>query len=285
MPIRTRAANALRGAVARLDPKPGPARPADPQVPTSTSKPGSRVASMFFDQYPRFYETSQTTPGRCRLNLRYEAIFAENREIFAGARVLDIASHDGRWSLAALACGAESVIGIEARPHLVEHATENLTGYGWGKDRFSFLTEDVYDAFDKHEFDVDVVLCLGFLYHTMRYNELLQGIRAANPRHIIIDTISPLMMAKMATVFVKQDPAMRESAAVSDKYSPGDKVLVGQPNLRAIQTMVRTYGFEVERLSDWDGLLRDNTDLEGVDDYARHLRQTIRCVDRRRLTD
>ena len=57
---------------------------------------------MFFDAYPRFYETSKTSASRGRLNLRYEAIFGENADVFRGARVLDIASHDGRWSLAAL---------------------------------------------------------------------------------------------------------------------------------------------------------------------------------------
>src|SRR5205814_1234121 len=117
------------------------------------SEPGSRVASMFFDRYSRFYETSQTTPYRGRLNLRYEAIFAENRDVFDGATVLDIASHDGRFSLAALACGAKSVIGIEARPDLVEHATDTLAAYGWGPDRCSFLTGDVFDVFAKREFD------------------------------------------------------------------------------------------------------------------------------------
>ena len=35
---------------------------------------------MFFDRYPRFYGTSRTAPSSGRLNLRYEAIFAENIE-------------------------------------------------------------------------------------------------------------------------------------------------------------------------------------------------------------
>jgi Methyltransferase domain len=254
-------------------------RPSGPAPASLPSEPGSRVASMFFDEHPRFYETSQTTPGRGRLNLRYEAIFGENRDIFAGARVLDIASHDGRWSLAALACGAQSVVGIEARPELVAHSVQNLTHYGYRPDRFQFLAGDVLDMFDKHQFDVDVVLCLGYLYHTLRYNELMHGIRASNPRHLIIDTVSPLMMRNFAAIPVKTEKHQRESNAVADRYSHGDRVMVGLPNLRAIQTMVQAYEFRVDRLSDWDGLVRDNPDLEGVDDYARHIRVTIRCAD------
>ena len=99
---------------------------------------------MFFDDYPRFYETSETLPSRARLNLRYEAIIAENLDILDGARVLDIASHDGRWSLAALASGAKSVVGIEGRPELVEHSVANLEYYGYGPDEYRFLTGDVH---------------------------------------------------------------------------------------------------------------------------------------------
>ncbi len=40
------------------------------------------------------------------------------------------------------------------------------------------------------------------------------------------------------------------------------------------------YGFEVERHSDWGGLIRDNPDLagEGILDYTRRQRLTLRCV-------
>ena len=77
---------------------------------------------MFAEDYPRFIEVSDLTPtprpqdrrrrSRSateqwnRMNERYEALFASNRDIFDGARVLDLASHDGRYSFAALKTGA-----------------------------------------------------------------------------------------------------------------------------------------------------------------------------------
>lgn len=235
---------------------------------------------MFFDDYPRFFETSETTATRGRLNLRHEAIFAQNRDIFAGATVLDIGSHDGRWALAALSCGAASVIGIEARPDLVEHSVATLGHYGFGADRCRFIAGDVFDAFESNDFDVDVVLCLGYLYHTLRYNELLHGICRANPRHIIIDTASVLMTGDVPAVAIKREPAARQSNAVVDPYTHGDKVLVGQPNMLAIDVMMRSYGFKIDRMSDWAGLLRDNPDLVAlgdVNDYVRGIRATVRC--------
>ena len=243
------------------------------------SAPGSRTASWFFEQFPRFYRTSSTAPTTARLNLRYEAIFGENRDIFDGEPVLDLASHDGRWSLAALATGARSVIGVEARPELVKAATENLGEYGYGPDRVRFVTGDVHEVLNTQDFETDVVLCLGFLYHTLRYNELLAGIRRTNARYLIIDTFSPFMTGPVPNVNVITEDADEEGKAVADAYAYGTSVLVGRPNLAAIRTMLRAYGYRVERLSDWAGLLRDNPGTENCGDYVNGRRITVRCVD------
>lgn len=286
MTLRKNGARALRKIANRLDrpaPAPAPAqsRP-DTSGPRSTSAPGSRTASMFFRDYPRFFETSETSARDNRLNLRYEAIFAENRDVFDGARVLDIASHDGRWSLAALACGAESVIGIEARADLVESAGANLAHYGYAPERFRFLAGDVNEVLNEQDFDVDVVLCLGYLYHTLRYNELMHGIRKADPRHLIIDTVAEPMRGGQPAVWLHQEKISWQGNAVADRYSHGRSVVIGRPNLKAIRLLADGYGFKVERLSDWGGLLRDNPELcgPGVTDYTNGTRVTIRCVDK-----
>src|SRR5688500_618718 len=139
------------------------------QGPAPLSAPGTRrVTTGFFDRYPRFFETSETSPQPWRLNLRYEAIFAEHADLLTGASVLDIASHDGRWSLAALETGARSVVGIEARRDLVEAAEENLRLSGADQTAFTFVAGDVFDVLAGDAVRVDLVLCLGFLYHTLR---------------------------------------------------------------------------------------------------------------------
>jgi len=240
--------------------------------------PGARTASWFFEQFPRFYVTSSTAPTTTRLNLRYEAIIAENRDIFGGASVLDLGSHDGRWSLAALAAGARSVTGIEARPELVRAATENLAAYGYGADRVRFVTADVHEVLSTQDFQADVVLCLGFLYHTLRYNELIEGIRRTGARHLVIDTFSPFMMGPVPNVNVITEDADEEGKAAADTYTHGASVLVGRPNLAAIKTMLAAYGYRIERLSDWAGLLSDNPRSENCGDYANGKRVTLRCV-------
>jgi hypothetical protein len=285
MSLKVQSARALRAVAWRIERPQASLRRRVPQralnvaALSNDSAPGSRSASWFFEQYPRFYQTSGTGLTAARLNLRYEAIFAENRDIFAGASVIDIASHDGRWSLAALATGARSVVGIEPRPELVDAATENLAHYGYGADRVRFLTGDAHEVLKTQNLEADVVLCLGFLYHTLRYNELLDGIRRTGARHLIIDTFSPYMMQPTPNVNLVTEYADEEGKAVADAYTYGPKVLVGRPNLAAIQTMVKAYDYEIERLSDWAGLIRDNAKAVDCDDYANRQRITARCVD------
>lgn len=284
MSLRQQAARALRGVAWRIErPRRTRARPAAQAQDASAlwpteSAPGSRKASWFFEQFPRFYLTSATGLTTGRLNLRYEAIFGENRDIFRGASVLDLGSHDGRWSLAALETGARSVTGIEARPELVKAATENLAEYGYEADRVRFVTGDVHQVLAAEDFEADVVLCLGFLYHTLRYNELLYGMRRANARYLIIDSFSPYMMGPVPNVNVITEDAQQEGKAAADTYTHGLQVLVGCPNLLAIRTMAGAYGYQVERLSDWAGLLRDNPTAGNCGDYANHKRVTVRCV-------
>lgn len=69
----------------------------------------SNQGTGFFDTYPRFYETSTTGPISNRLNKRYRALIEANEAIICGKSVLDLASHDGRWSFASsLALCSES---------------------------------------------------------------------------------------------------------------------------------------------------------------------------------
>lgn len=231
---------------------------------------------MFFDAFPRFYETSQTNAPQGRLNLRYEAIFGQNADVFAGARVLDIACHDGRWSLAALCTGAEEVIGIEAREDLVEAARGNLDHYVPGK-RYDFRVGDIFEVLAEEKFEVDVVLCLGFLYHTLRYNELMRRIRDLDPKYLIVDT-AVTTDRKGPVVLLRPERTDRPRNAAADRFSYGDRNVVGRPSAAALKLLIESYGFEIESFSDWNTLTSDHPSQEHVTDYVRNRRVTVRCV-------
>jgi ubiquinone/menaquinone biosynthesis C-methylase UbiE len=270
--------NRLRRAVGRRLGLISPERAVQvPSVLVPRRAPGAARARRFFDAYPRFYETSDTGAFSGRLSLRYEAIFGENEEIFRDARVIDIASHDGRWFFAALETGAAEVVGIEARDELVRSARENLRHYGVEEGRYRFVAGDVFELLGPATGDADVVLCLGYLYHTLRYNELLRRIRETNPRFLVIDTVV-LPGRVQPVVRLRLDRNERQRNAVADRYSYGDGTVVGWPSLPALELLVEAYGFAVERYSDWGALLRDNPKLGRVSDYAAARRVTALCV-------
>jgi ubiquinone/menaquinone biosynthesis C-methylase UbiE len=281
MPLSNTTARVLRGAARRLDGLAGGSGSgaAAFRLPDSyRSEPGTRVASYFFEEYPRFYSTGEAgLSSKPRLNLRYEAIFGENKDLFEGARVLDIACHDGRMSMAALACGAKSVVGIEARPELVERAVASLQHYGQDADRFRFIAGDVHEVLGAEDFEVDVVLCLGFLYHTLRFNELLHGIWRTGAQHLVLDTQAHGMFDPDPLVRLHSELSDRKGTAKADDYTVGASVLTGRPNLAAVTMMMACYGYEVERFSDWPRMLADNPEVKGCRDYAIGRRVTLRC--------
>lgn len=233
---------------------------------------------MFFDDHPRFLDTSHTRSDLDRLNLRHEAIITANRDILEGARVLDLASHDGRWAFAAVNAGAAHVTGIEARAQLVAHAEQTFEEAGVDAARYRFISGDMFRVLAEHEFEVDVVLCLGFLYHTLRYNELFHHIAGTGARHLIIDS-TVLANRPKPIIELHRDKPTKEGAAVSDEFAPGKRVLVGMPSAAAIEFLAATYGFTETRRYDWTSLLASRAksrSSRSVNDYRTGKRVTLR---------
>jgi len=249
---------------------------------------------VFADDYPRFIELSELTPEeepdeqdrrstserqRTRMNERYEVLFANNRDVFDGARVLDLASHDGRYSFAALKTGAAHVIGVEVRQSLIDRAQEAFAFYGQDPETYRFIRGDIFEVLAREEFDIDVVLCFGFLYHTYRHTELMYRLNKLAPRHLIVDTIiTPDTERPMLRMMRELDVADNRSAA-QDPFALG-QVLVLRPSLPALQLMLDSYGFEIESQYDWKGRLAGRPSMRGVSRYARGTRVSLRCRDR-----
>lgn len=217
----------------------------------------------FFDQYPRFYTTSQTSPFPHRLNGRHAAIITKNADLLSGKRVLDIASHDGRWSFAALQAGAAHITGIEPRQELIDNAHETFNHYGVSPDRYEFRCGDVFDLIG--DIQVDVVLCLGFYYHTIRHAELLDRIDRTGARMVVIDTeVTPkqdspaigtsedprFVFNNPYVVQLIRDPVENQQMACGDSMTRGGYTLVGRPSRAAVEFMSNHFGYSCN-LYDW----------------------------------
>ncbi|PIE58165.1 MAG: hypothetical protein CSA33_04440 [Desulfobulbus propionicus] len=217
----------------------------------------------FFDQYQRFYVTSETSPFPHRLNGRYRAIIEKNADRIAGSRVLDIASHDGRWSFAALQAGARHVTGVEPRQELIENAHQSFAHYGMEKKQYDFICGDVFTAITNQQFDV--VLCLGFFYHTTRHPELLAMIDRTGARLVIIDTeVTPLedeipvvpnnhprMIYKNPFVVqLLKDEVGDQQMACQDAMTRDGYTLVARPSRAATLYLAEHFGYCVT-MYDW----------------------------------
>lgn len=218
----------------------------------------------FFDRYDRFLESSKTgRDGRdlARLNARYTGLIDRHRHLLAGATVLDLASHDGRFSFAALDAGAERVVGVEVDPDLVAQARANFEAYGVDPSRYEFVRRDLF----RHLEDVgqvDVVLCFGILYHVADHMRLLTSIALADPLAVLLDTkVSQLP----GTVVELRSPMGDGPPAV------GADSIEGYPTRAALDVMVASLGWESSYL-DWEA---EGLAGEGMSDYAEGRRVTL----------
>lgn len=262
------------------------------------------TTERFFDDYPQFYETSQTAADAERLHGRYRAIIDDNRAILEDGKILDIASHDGRWSFAALTAGARHVTGIEIRRRLVENSVENLRSQGFQDDQFHFILGDALDQLSQLEpGQFDAILCLGYLYHTLHIPKLIHQIGRLRPKHVIIDTAvgvpvgfhEPPSWSSMSggaygkffveklceflsdqpLIVLRGDDTRCEGMAVDPENQGDNEVLVGYPSKGAIELLLGKAGFERFVYYNWrEAEIRDWSSLW---DYCQGYRVTMRC--------
>jgi hypothetical protein len=224
--------------------------------------------ARFFNRYPEFYRTGRGHHPN-RINARHQVLIEPHRALIAGARVLDIASHTGRWSFAALEAGARHVLGVEPRAELVATADETLRGYGAQASTYRFIVGDIHEEIRKLE-SIDVVFLFGFFYHTIHHALLLSEIRRLRARTLIIDTeIDADVEAPM--IRLREDDSTSILSAVSDRGAEGT-ALVGLPSRAAVDQLLRSYGFTAHWL-DWHAA--GITDWAGLEDYQARRRVSL----------
>lgn len=187
--------------------------------------------------------------GISRLNKRYWFLVRPYVDDIAGSSVLDLASHDGRWSYALSAAGAREVVGVEARTDLIEQFESYPPGPV--RDRVSFAPGDVYEVLPRMVAEgrtFDVVALFGLYYHVMDHYGLLKLITALQPRLVIVDS----------EFYLTDEPAIRViqegTAGIlhSIPHVPGQvRAPAGIPSKTALTVMAGTLGYGVE-WADWE---------------------------------
>jgi SAM-dependent methyltransferase len=180
----------------------------------------------FFDRFPKFLETSETGQAIERFKGRYIALIDSNRDLIRGAHVLDLASHDGRWSFAALQNGAARVVGIEHKQRLVRKSLDNMEFYDVPPAKYDFVLGDIYERIDDVE-QCDVVFCFGLFYHINEHMLLLSKIARREPKVLIMDTNISLL----------------EGALIELVHEGIGGQLVGQPSKVGLEEMFSSFGW------------------------------------------
>ncbi len=198
---------------------------------------------MFFDFLKSLgYSASEVQ----RMNLRWNHIIKPFEQEIAGARLLDLAAHDGRWSYAFAGAGAKEVVAIEGRQELVEKFRsfpdslfKNAVKISVG-DLFPFCR----DAVAKGE-QFDVIAILGIFYHIMSHYDLLVLASRMKPRLIIVD--STFLDVPHHVIRVQQEPTKGARNAIP--HFVGQLAApVGIVSLPALHRMAATIGYSVKQV-------------------------------------
>lgn len=218
--------------------------------------------NFFFDSYPEFFDTSSVGSSPNRLNNRYKALIGNNSGIIKNSVVLDLASHDGRWSFAALMSGASKVVGIEGRRELVDRCHNTMNKYGVPNEKYSFIVGDLFEEIKNINEKIDVVFCFGIIYHVMDHMSLLSSIKKLRPHYFLLDSNvsgsdNPIIELKLENI---NDPAAAIKA--NRKYH----AIVGWPSKKAIELMLSDVGFD---FSYYDWQRSGIVNWEDIEDYQK----------------
>ena len=175
--------------------------------------------------------------------------------------------------------GATRVIGIEGRQSLVQSAKRTLAAKGVPESRYRMIVGDVHSRILGPDVVGDVVMCLGFLYHTARYVELMAGIRSTGAEYVIVDT-RVLRNAKRPVVELRTESTFGQALAIRDRFALDGRVISAVPSEAAVVLMLEAAGYDVDHRTDWSGLLAQHPGAGAVRQYADGRRVTFRAKKR-----
>lgn len=200
----------------------------------------------FLDDNPRY---SGRPLSINRLNRRYDHLVRPYLTDLDGARVLDLASHDGRWAYALSAAGAAGVLGVEARADQIEQFEAYPEGAA--KERVTLVQGDVYDELPRlveRGETFDVVAVYGLYYHVMDHYGLLKLIKRLSPRVVVID--GEFHLSSAPTIRLALEPTDSHLNSVAHEAEQ-DIAPVGIPSASALEVMARSLGYDVA-WADWE---------------------------------
>jgi len=199
-----------------------------------------------------------------RMNARHGFLIEPFLKEIKGARVFDIASHDGRWAYAFAAAGAKEVIGVEARQNLIDE----FSGFPDAdlRNRVELRCNDLFKELESeaHKGETyDVVSVFGILYHIMDHFRLLQLVKELQPKLIIVD--SDFMDRSFPMIQMQRERTFNILNA-APQFEGQEYTMVGYPSFKALEMMADVLGYDTVWM-DWNSVPKDQR--KGIWDYYR----------------
>ncbi len=125
------------------------------------------------------------------LNARVEKLLIENQKQIQGKRILDLASHLGTFSYAALKLGASYVQGIDTENSLIDQSINLFNKHSIDSSLYQFKVANAFEFLEKAtEEEYDTVFCFGLLYYTSEPFHLLKLMKRVAKNCILLDTFT-----------------------------------------------------------------------------------------------
>lgn len=205
---------------------------------------------------------------------RHKRIVAANPDLFKGKTVLDLASHNGRWTYAALIAGATYVLGIKGRQELVDRGLPEFAEFP--AERYKFICGDVYDqealARSVGHDRFDTVLCLGLFYHIADHYRLIRQMRGFNPSAMIFD--SPFVKLDQPMIRFNQEDSGDPSNAMPE-HEDVTAAMRGVASIGFMRQAAKISGY-TQSIVPWRMIDTDHADC--VKDYLDPSRDSQRMT-------
>lgn len=125
------------------------------------------------------------------LNARVENLLGRHQESIQGKRILDLASHIGTFSYAALALGANFVHGVDTEEKTIQLGGKLFAEHKVPESSYRFEVGDAFEVLEKTpEGQYDTILCFGMLYYTAEPYRLLKLMRDKAGECVLLDTFT-----------------------------------------------------------------------------------------------
>lgn len=199
---------------------------------------------------------------RARLNKRYRMFMEPYADRFAGKRILDLASHDGRWCFASIKNGAAHVTGIEYRQSLIDKSSFILPPDI--RSKIDLRQGDIFEVMPKlakEKLQVDIITCLGIFYHILDHHMLMKMMHAFNPQLIIIDSLMIDSAERFVRIGSERNTSIRNAIPGGAKQSNS---VIGLMSVGGLRHLAHHFGYTMHQATMSEA---DRKDKTGVQDY------------------